>query len=248
MPVSSIRLCFLLILQSIAFAFTATLPGSAIAQSPTSEPAPAKKLSIPGLPQTAPAPAVIDTVNLFRSHPQLKAALDTQFAALAKDTGIDFWLVTVSFQTRDSAAQEAAEILASWSTERPALVLIHIRGNHRSGLTANSTLEKIVPTFELASTLPSSANEGSEADRAAAPDSKARVDILVETCDELDQLLRRYTQTKSDLPSSTRNATAAAPALAAEQSSRRAESILLVAVLAAAALIVLLTAKFSREP
>ena len=218
--------------------FLAWLTTAVAAQNASSS---VNELSIPGLPAKAPPAAVVDTVNLFRGHPELRAQLDDELARLAAEDGVDLWLVTTSFQTRQSPAEEAAEIVGAWSGDRPAIVLIYIRGNHSSGIAANGSLQEIVPSFELADALPASANSDSGVDSVSDPDTKARDTSLVETTHGIADLIRRYTNDKSQARDTGTARTDATPA-----SHRHAKSLLLIAVLVLAGLIVWFTARTTR--
>lgn len=203
-------------------------------------PSTSTELTIPGLPSQAPPPSVVDTVNLFRGHPELRTQLENVLADLANETDVDLWLVTTSFQTRNSPAQEAAEIVTAWSGDRPAVVLLYIRGNHRSGIAANSSLQEIVPSFELAGSLPASSDSDSARGPDSLPDTEARVTSLVETSRKLADLVRRYASSEPQAPVASDSETSSPP------SPRHAESLLLIAVIVIAALIVIVTARTTR--
>ena len=223
--------------------FLAWLTSSVAAEDASTS---ANELTIPGLPQQAPQPSVVDTVNLFRNHQEERTQLDDQLTKLAAENGVDLWLVTVSFQTKQSPAQEAAEIVAAWSGDRPAIVLVYIRGNHGTGIAANSSLQEIVPSFELAGALPASENASSPPDADSAPDTQARVTSLVETTRKIADLVERYSTGDSPAVNRERADTNTGPATS-PASARRAESLLLLAVLAIAALIVWFMARAARR-
>jgi hypothetical protein len=198
----------------------------------------ATELTIPGLPKNAPPPSVVDTINLFRGHQELRTQLDNRLSELAAENNVDLWLVTASFQTRQSPAQEAAEIVAAWSEDRPAIVLFYLRGKHATGIAANRSLQELVPSFELARTLPPSANANATPGSDSAIGTEARVNRLIDTTNRIAELVGRYMNDGSSSADSEENATSStAP------SPRRAESLLLVAVLVAAAVIVWFTAR-----
>ena len=207
-------------------------------------PSPSDELTIPGLPGQAPPPSVVDTVNLFRGHQEMRTQLDNELADLAAETDVDLWLVTTSFQTRDSPAQEAAEIVSAWSGDRPAMVLVYIRGNHRSGIAANSSLQEIVPSFELAGTLPASSGSDSPRGSDPVPDTEAQVTSLVDTTQKLADLIRRYTSSEPQ-PDNQENGAGDADT-ASSPSPRHAEFLLLIGVIVIAVLIVLFTARTTR--
>lgn len=207
-------------------------------------PSSSDELTIPGLPEKTPPPSVVDTINLFRGHQELRSQLENELVNLATESDVDLWLVTTSFQTRDSPAQEAAEIVSAWSGDRPAIVLLYIRGNHRSGIAANSSLQEIVPSFELAGTLPASSGTDSSRGSDPVPDTEAQITSLVDTTQKLADLVRRYTSSEPQ-PNNQENPADDADT-ASSPSSRHAESLLLIGVIVVAAMIVLITARSTR--
>ena len=219
----------------------AWLTASASAQDASTS---AGELTIPGLPKAPPPPAVVDTVNLFREHGNLRTRVDAKLGKLAADTDVDLWLVTTSFQTLSSPAQEAAEVIAAWSGDRPAIVVIHVRGNHGTGVAANERFQEIVPSFELAATLPPSATGNSTSNSSTPPSTEARVTDLVTTIDRICALVRRYVDAQGR--SANEEANPGVPSGPTASDPRGPEALLYVTVLAIAALIVWFTARTTR--